>query len=149
MLIALILIGVGIFAPAWWMLDVVEYGQEWQFGLWKYCRRDSDIQTDVRARSLDSEQWICARRVALPSPDIDRLQTAFVDLAHDEILGAFRHGVLARIKTLQCWSVCACASYSYAYRCSQCAAYTATDTYPTACSSATSSPVRLFVLVSS
>ena len=33
MLISAILIGIGIFSPSWWMLDVIEYSQECQFGL--------------------------------------------------------------------------------------------------------------------
>jgi len=57
-LVALIMIAIGIFAPSWWMLDVTEYSQEWQFGLWLYCRRGG-MTNEVGRQGIDLRQWIC------------------------------------------------------------------------------------------
>lgn len=85
--ISLILIGIGIFSPSWWTLDVIEYSQEWQFGLWMYCRRGGDIHAEVGVRGLDLRQWICDLRTTLPNPENYRSQAAFVSADHNEIPG--------------------------------------------------------------
>jgi len=64
-LVALIMVSIGIFAPSWWILDVTEYSQEWQFGLWLYCRRGG-MTNEVGRQGIDLRQWICDVRRNYP-----------------------------------------------------------------------------------
>ena len=114
--ISLLLIACSILTSSWWTLDIVEYGQKWQFGLWgTHCRHDSNLN-EVGQRSLDLQQRICDVRTALPNPENDRSQAFFVSIKKKKKPGTLRREVLARIETLQCWSACPCAVYLYAYR---------------------------------
>ena len=100
-LISAVLIGFGIYSPSWWTLDVIEYSQEWQFGLWMYCRRGG-IPSEVGQSGVDLWQWICDMRSTVPNPENYRSQAAFVGSDHNETLGALWLATLTQSERLQC-----------------------------------------------
>ena len=101
-LIPAVLIVISVFSTSWWTLDVTEYSQEWQFGLWKYCRRGGDIHVEVSVRGVDLRQWICDLRTTPPNAENYREQTSFIGIDHGEIPGAFCHERVSAKQTLQC-----------------------------------------------
>ena len=94
-LFSLVLIVITLVASSWWTLDIVEYNQEWKFGLWKYCHRGGVIDAEMMdMRALNKQQWSCDWRTTLPTSEKYRSQADFVSADHNETLGAFWREVL-------------------------------------------------------
>ncbi len=137
-LAAMMLCCIGLLAPEWWRVDILEYDQvwmslfhfplntytsildkDWKFGLWLYCWRGGRMNNELPQFANMSHPWICDTRRTLAGYHVSgRIDSAMFDGNQKEYTGnSICISIITKYSISQYSFVCAWHCYVHVSHC--------------------------------